>query len=90
MICAKPKQIWQDQQHLWDQDEQVLLDLDPNCSWWWKFLCSVYILSAVTINVVHVKAFSFISRRFSNFPYYILMNTTVVIVGSLCVALYLY
>jgi len=32
MICAKPKQIWQDQQHLCDQDEQVLLDLDPNCS----------------------------------------------------------
>jgi len=85
MIWAKPKQIWQDQQHLWDQDEQILLDLDLNCSWWWwKFLCSVYKLSTVTINVVYVKAFFFTSRRFSTFPYYMLMNTTVVIIDSLC------
>jgi len=83
MIWAKPKQIWQDQQHLWDQDEQALFDLDLNCSWW-KFLCRLYMLSAVTINVVYVKAFSFTSRRFTTFPYYILMNTTVVIIDSLC------
>jgi len=32
MTGAKPKHIWQDQQHLRDQDEQVLFDLDLNCS----------------------------------------------------------
>jgi hypothetical protein len=46
-------------------------------------------LSAVTINVVYVKAFSFTSRRFTMVPYYIVTNTTVVI-DSLCVVLYLY